>query len=115
MRMALEAFSALPVDADHKLLIIGDMLELGSESEVLHLELVPILNALSARQILLCGQHCQALAPLPGGEAAGVFHFSDVKALEAALPNHMMSQDSVLVKASHGIGLHALFSHLTRG
>lgn len=115
MRMALEAFSALPVNVDHKLLIIGDMLELGSESEVLHLELIPILAALSARQILLCGQHCQALAPLLGGEAAGVFHFSDVKALEAALPGHLMSQDRVLVKASHGIGLHTLFPHLTRG
>ena len=115
MRMALEAFSALPVDANHKLLIIGDMLELGSESEALHLELVPILAALSARQTLLCGQHCEALAPLLGGEASGVFHFSDAKALEAALPDHLMSQDRVLVKASHGIGLHTLFSHLTRG
>lgn len=115
MRMALEAFSALPVDVEHKLLIIGDMLELGSESEALHLELVPILAALSARRILLCGQHCQALGPLLGGVAAGVFHFSDVKALEAALSDHLMSQDRVLVKASHGIGLHTLFSHLTRG
>ncbi|HEB06269.1 hypothetical protein LCGC14_0190930 [marine sediment metagenome] len=114
MRMALEAFSDLPVAGDHKLLIIGDMLELGSEADVLHQELAPILTALSARRILLCGQYCQALAPLLGGEEAGVFHFADVKALEAALPDHLMPQDSVLVKASHGIGLHSLFSHLPR-
>ncbi len=110
MRMALEAFAALPVQANQKLLILGDMLELGSETEALHLELLPILTALSARQILLCGQHCQALAPLLGGEAAGVLHFADVKALETALPGYLKPQDCVLVKASHGIGLHALFS-----
>lgn len=114
MRMALEAFSDLPVAGDHKLLIIGDMLELGSEADVLHQELAPILTAQSARRILLCGQYCQALAPLLGGEDAGVFHFADVNALEAALPTHLMPQDSVLVKASHGIGLHSLFSHLPR-
>ncbi|MBT2773558.1 UDP-N-acetylmuramoyl-tripeptide--D-alanyl-D-alanine ligase [Halomonas sp. ISL-60] len=110
MRMALEAFSALSVQANQKLLILGDMLELGSEAEALHLELVPILTALPVRQILLCGQNCQALAPLLGGEAAGVFHFADVKALETALPGHLKPQDCVLVKASHGIGLHTLFS-----
>ncbi|MDX5976778.1 UDP-N-acetylmuramoyl-tripeptide--D-alanyl-D-alanine ligase [Vreelandella alkaliphila] len=112
MRMALEAFSSLPVDANKKLLIIGDMLELGAESERFHQELAPILAAQSARSILLCGQHCQALLPLLGGEASGVFHFADVEALEAALPDHLVPQDSVLVKASHGIGLHALFSQL---
>ncbi|NDL71053.1 UDP-N-acetylmuramoyl-tripeptide--D-alanyl-D-alanine ligase [Vreelandella alkaliphila] len=112
MRMALEAFSSLPVEADKKLLIIGDMLELGSAAEALHQELVPILATLSARKILLCGQHCQALAPLLGGEACGVFHFADVNALESALPDHLMPQDSVLAKASHGTGLHTLFSQL---
>lgn len=112
MRMALEAFSSLTVDASKKLVIIGDMLELGAETERLHQELAPLLASLSARELLLCGQHCQVLAPLLGGEAAGVFHFADVKALEAALPHHLMPHDSVLVKASHGIGLHALFPPL---
>lgn len=109
MRMALEAFSSLPVEADKKLLIIGDMLELGEKAAVLHQELVPVLSALSTRRILLCGQHCQALMPLLGGEDAGIFYFADVKALKTALSEHLKPQDSVLVKASHGIGLHALF------
>lgn len=115
MRMALEAFSSLSVDANQKLLIIGDMLELGSDAEKLHLELVPILAMLSVRKILLCGQHCQVVAAQLGGEGAGVFHFANVQALESALPDHLMSQDQVLVKASNGTGLHTLFSQQSYG
>lgn len=109
MRMALETFAALPIEADKKLLIIGDMLELGSDSDRLHQELAPIIASLSARRILLCGQYCQGLAHQLGGERGGVYHFADVKALESALPDHLVAQDSVLIKASHGIGLHLLF------
>ncbi|RUR32025.1 UDP-N-acetylmuramoyl-tripeptide--D-alanyl-D-alanine ligase [Vreelandella andesensis] len=112
MRMALETFSTLPVAVDKKLLIIGDMLELGAESERLHQELAPILAAQSVRKILLCGQHCQTLASLLGGETSGVFHFADVKTLESALTDHLVPHDCVLVKASHSVGLHALFSQL---
>ncbi|PRY63599.1 UDP-N-acetylmuramoyl-tripeptide--D-alanyl-D-alanine ligase [Vreelandella songnenensis] len=110
MRMALESFSALSGEGNRKVLILGDMLELGHEADSLHQELVPILAAQSARRILLCGQHCQPLASLLGGEDAGVFHFENVKTLKAALRNHLLPQDCVLVKASHGIGLHGLFN-----
>lgn len=114
MRMALEAFSLLPVDANKKILIIGDMLELGADTERLHQELAPLLAAQAARKIMLCGPHCQELVPLLGGEASGVFHFKDVRTLESALSDHLMPHDNVLAKASNGSGLHALFSRMKK-
>ncbi|WP_081192198.1 UDP-N-acetylmuramoyl-tripeptide--D-alanyl-D-alanine ligase [Halomonas sp. BC1] len=110
MRMALEAFAALPVKGENKLLIIGDMLELGEEAEALHRELSPLIAALATRRVLLCGPLSQPLLAMLGGEDQGVFHYSDVKALKPELMQHLQPGDHVLVKASHGVGLASLFA-----
>lgn len=109
MRMALEAFAAHPAPARQKVVILGDMLELGERAEAHHLELLPLLSTLSVRSVLLCGAHCQTLATRLAEARAGVVHFADARLLKARLEAHLQSQDLVLVKASHGVGLHALF------
>ncbi|WP_144980163.1 UDP-N-acetylmuramoyl-tripeptide--D-alanyl-D-alanine ligase [Halomonas sp. C22] len=115
MRMALEAFAALPVKGESKLLIMGDMLELGEEAEVLHRELSPLIAALATRRVLLCGPLSQTLLATLGGEEEGVYHYSEVKALKADLVKHLQPGDHVLVKASHGVGLSSLFAPSNHG
>ncbi len=115
MRMALEAFAALPVKGENKLLIIGDMLELGEEAEALHRELSSLITALATRRVLLCGPLSQTLLATLGGEEKGVYHYLDAKALKADLMKHLQPSDHVLVKASHGVGLSSLFAPLHHG
>ncbi|MFC0269295.1 UDP-N-acetylmuramoyl-tripeptide--D-alanyl-D-alanine ligase [Kushneria aurantia] len=110
MRMALETYDAQPVDPSQKLVIVGDMLELGDAAEKFHIELAPLLESMSVRKVLLCGEHCRVLAQQLNGESASVFYFEDVKALSKSLIRYLKPHDSVLIKASHGVGLHALFS-----
>jgi UDP-N-acetylmuramyl pentapeptide synthase len=114
MGMALETFASLPVQADEKLVILGDMLELGEEADTLHLHLAPHISAVGARRVLLCGLLCQTLVPALGGEANGVFHYPDVKTLKESLMQHLRPGDNVLVKASHGVGLYSLFADSSR-
>lgn len=114
MGMALEAFATLPVQADEKIVILGDMLELGEESVQLHQRLVPHINAVGARRVLLCGPLCQTLVSLLGGLGRDVIHYPDVKALKEALIQHLQPGDNVLVKASHGVGLYSLFADTSR-
>jgi len=114
MGMALETFASLSAQADEKLVILGDMLELGEEADTLHLRLAPHISAVGARRVLLCGPLCQTLVPALGGEANGVFYYPNVVALKEALVKHLRPGDNVLVKASHGVGLYSLFADSSR-
>jgi UDP-N-acetylmuramyl pentapeptide synthase len=109
MRMALEAFQAVPVEGENKLLILGDMLELGNDEVALHRELFPLISALDKRCVLLCGPLFQALLPMLDDASCEAFHYPDAKTLKANLLRHLRPGDHVLVKASHGIGLSSLF------
>lgn len=109
MRMALEAFQAVPVEGKNKLLILGDMLELGNDEVALHRELFPLISALDKRCVLLCGPLFQALLPMLDDASCEAFHYPDAKTLKANLLRHLRPGDHVLVKASHGIGLSSLF------
>jgi len=53
MRLAIDSFSA--IKADHKIIIIGDMLELGEKSEEEHLKVLKMLQSDIAEKVLLLG------------------------------------------------------------
>lgn len=109
MRVALETFHELKVPVHQKVLIIGDMLELGHDSVGYHLELATMINQIEVRVVVLVGQQVKPLVDVLAPKFQQVLYFEDVEALTSHLDQIIVNNDSVLIKASHGIGLNKAF------
>lgn len=105
MHLALDSFSA--IHADHKLVILGDMLELGEKSDEEHLNL---LNSLSSHQIdnaFLIGPIFQKIC-----SKCGFKSFPDVNKLIEFLKKEPVKGKTILIKGSRGIGLEKIYDLL---
>lgn len=97
MREALKNFSALPETP--KAVILGDMFELGAESERLHGEIVRLLKESEYDRVFLCGSHFQQTA----GRMFTTFPTTD--ALLEALRKEPLKGYTILIKGSHSMRL----------
>jgi UDP-N-acetylmuramoyl-tripeptide--D-alanyl-D-alanine ligase len=93
--------------------VLGDMLELGAESERYHREAGVTAARLGFSPVLAVGEAARALAD---GAAAGtaVRWFADADAAAAALPEARPG-DVVLVKGSRGVGLERVVTAILEG
>ena len=111
MAEALRIVAALP-GGGRRLLLLGDMLELGEDSESYHRGLAPLVLAASPQAVFLAGQHMAALADelFQSGYDGVLLHEENPSALVKPLVNLLKAADPalVLIKSSHGVGLHAL-------
>ncbi|MBX2968586.1 MAG: UDP-N-acetylmuramoyl-tripeptide--D-alanyl-D-alanine ligase [Cyclobacteriaceae bacterium] len=90
--------------ADHKVLILGDMFELEEEAETEHRNIGKLIRDLGFTDVLLCGElMSSALKEFPRAK-----HFYKKEDLLEYLKQNPISQATVLVKASRGIGLEAV-------
>jgi UDP-N-acetylmuramoyl-tripeptide--D-alanyl-D-alanine ligase len=90
--------------ADHKVLILGDMFELEEEAEAEHRNMGKLIRDLGFTDVLLCGElMSSALKEFPRAK-----HFYKKEDLLEYLKQNPISQATVLVKASRGIGLEAV-------
>ncbi|WP_186474063.1 UDP-N-acetylmuramoyl-tripeptide--D-alanyl-D-alanine ligase [Psychrobacter sp. KCTC 72983] len=109
MRAALETFEQSQTPAQNRVLILGDMLELGSDSGKHHLELMPIIKKMNFRTVILVGKQSKVLSNKLNEANIKSYHFQDTKALTNQLPEFIRDNDHVFIKASNGIGLSQLF------
>ena len=96
MRAALENFGAMP--GAPKALILGDMRELGPESDRLHAEIVRLIDAGHYDRVYLCGEHFSAVG-------SGYRCFQSTEALLETLEREPLTGYHILIKGSRGIGL----------
>ena len=82
--------------------ILGDMLELGAESEALHFSVGRRAAEAGIDAVFACGERARAIfeGAKDGTEARW---FADKESLIAALPGLIQKGDAVLVKASHSM------------
>lgn len=109
MKASLETFEQLNIDSMNKVIIIGDMLELGGNSDQYHLDLIAIINKLSFRELILIGKQMSLLVDKLNDRGIHVHYFTDVDCLKTKLFKILNKNDHVLIKSSNGIGLHKLF------
>lgn len=116
MSAALRSMADLPVAPRHRVLVLGDMLELGADAQRYHLELADALRAVAPRHVVLCGPLMHQLYLALRGELS-VQWFEHAKALTQALAQApgqwFQSGDWVMVKSSGGTGLSQLCEWLT--
>jgi len=109
MRAALAAFRSLP-DKQRRCLILGDMLELGEESERYHVGLASSLATEVCDQIILVGPQMKVAAR----QLNNVLHFDSAGEAAEYAKGYLKSGDLVLVKASRGIGLEAVIDAIKK-
>lgn len=112
MAAALAMFKDVDIGANQKLAIIGDMLELGENSQQYHLDLVAQLQSMNVRELVLVGQMMRAVSESLKEKGVKVRYFAEVTLLLNDLDHLVQENDHILVKASNGIGLHSVFKPL---
>lgn len=108
MKAAIDNFRSMA--ADHKALMLGDMLELGQDSVNEHLAVLRDSSAMDADVYVVGGEFGKALDIFrnehdgTGGDAAArpIMHFDTSDALAEWLGAHPLSGCAVLVKGSRG-------------
>lgn len=98
MAAALENFNM--INADNKMLILGDMRELGEVSQAEHKRIVENLHKYGFTEVWLVGDEFAKAA-----QGSGFRLFPDVEAVNEALLKEPVSGRTVLIKGSNWIGL----------
>ena len=97
----------IAMDSISKIAVLGDMMELGAESESAHQEMAQL--ALSGvTQLLLVGP--QMSKTKINNQAA--YHFSDKEQLVEHLKKHPPNNSTILIKASRSMGLEEIVDYL---
>ena len=94
-----------------RLVVLGDMLELGENADQMHVSLAEKLNAKRFAQVYLIGPHMKALEKrlidedIYSKDAVHYYETGELKRLTDDLSTEVQADDSILLKASHGIHL----------
>ncbi|MFI5030942.1 MAG: UDP-N-acetylmuramoyl-tripeptide--D-alanyl-D-alanine ligase [Reyranellales bacterium] len=106
-----------PAPGGRRLLVMGDMRELGEHADMLHAGLADAVAASGASQVFLCGPHMKALwhqlaaaqkgvhrpdSAALAGEVAGALRAGDVIAIKGSLGSKMKAVVDAVVAASGG-------------
>jgi UDP-N-acetylmuramoyl-tripeptide--D-alanyl-D-alanine ligase len=106
MRAALESFARMP--APRKVVVLGDMFELGTYSQARHREVLDLAASLHLDQVLVCGQEFGQAR-----RADDQARFFATKAdLADWLAAHPLRECYLLLKGSRGMGLETLLPGL---
>ncbi len=103
MKAAISNFAAL--EANKKVVILGDMLELGAESQNEHLHILDMLKELSFKSVILVGKEFKKV-----NEKIKYPHFEDIDALKRWFEGENFGDTFFLIKGSRKVGLERLLS-----
>jgi UDP-N-acetylmuramoyl-tripeptide--D-alanyl-D-alanine ligase len=105
MNSALESFSG--IQTDNKILILGDMLELGEKSEEEHIKLLDAIQSRIFGKVFLVGPVFKKISVNPDFKA-----FYTVEELIDFLKHTPVKGKTILIKGSRGIGLEKAYDML---
>lgn len=94
--------------AEQKVVILGDMYELGDAAEAEHRALGELLASGSIRRVLFCGKLMQAAHQ----RCPQSTYFPDKAALEEHLQQHPITHSTVLIKGSRGMAMETVLNTL---
>jgi UDP-N-acetylmuramoyl-tripeptide--D-alanyl-D-alanine ligase len=96
-----------PAPGGRRLLVMGDMRELGEHADALHAGLADAVAASGASQVFLCGPHMKALWQKLGAGQKGV-HRPDSAALAGEVAVALRAGDVIAIKGSLGSKMKAV-------
>lgn len=104
------------LEASRRVVIVGDMLDLGGQTRTLHRECGRALAGKGLDMILAVGKHAVGLAEVAGATNARVVvrHFSNVQKLLLNLKKILRPDDAILVKGSRGMRMERVTESLRK-
>jgi len=108
MTLAINNF--YDIKANSKILIIGDMFELGNESEIEHQKIIELVNKLDFKNVFFVGNNFYKLAN--NTKTTNYIFFKDTSILIEHLKTNKLEQNYILLKASRGIMLEKIIEYL---
>ena len=114
MNAAMEVFASVAAPGGKKLLVLGDMLELGPYERGGH-EMVGLRAAQVASVLLTLGERAHLIAEAArraGMKKSSVLEFNEFDPLMDWLKSNLTKEDSVLIKGSHGLLMDRIASML---
>ncbi len=114
MKMALASMGNARSSAGRKVLILGDMLELGDEEVAHHQALLPQIEAVQPDCVLLCGPLMMALPALFAAKSAPFQYrwYPDANVLADEIGQWLADGDRLLIKGSNSINLNRVVERL---
>ncbi|MFA7116376.1 MAG: UDP-N-acetylmuramoyl-tripeptide--D-alanyl-D-alanine ligase [Bacteroidales bacterium] len=98
---------------DNKIVILGDMLELGHDSEIEHKKVILKLEMMNLEAVYLVGAEFEAVRGDNVSKNSNNIHYlSDVKALTKLIANFPLKEKTILIKGSNGIHLTDIIKYL---
>lgn len=110
------ALDTLNLAIGRKVAILGDMFELGSDSDKMHAEIGEYASTLPIDLLVTVGDNCRHMyeAAVKGGIESKTLYFENLDSLLKELDNIVKDGDNVLVKASHGMEFTKVIEALTK-
>lgn len=105
MNVALENFRSL--SANNKVVILGDMLELGEYSEEEHQKVIEMIETMNLAQAILIGPVFKSVC-----KSSSIQLFNNSDEAKVWLLNHKISESLILLKGSRGIKLEKVLETL---
>lgn len=93
-----------------KILVLGDMKELGDQSMQIHEKILPAIDKYKIDKVFLCGENMQHIFDLTDSNKKGYWSETAKDLLEPILEN-LTKNDVISIKGSHSMNL----NHLARG
>ena len=107
MKNSIESFAMM--SSKNKLIIVGDMFELGKESEIEHFKIIKQIEKLDIETFFIGGNFNLHAHKMNHSK----FHFFKSKELLIQHLENLSIKDSlILLKASRGIGLETIIEYL---
>lgn len=109
------ALDTLNLAKGRKVAILGDMFELGEESDAMHAEVGKYAASIGIDKLICVGENCKHMykaAMDEGGNSMGIGYYSDLDSLLKNLSLEVKPADNILVKSSHGMGFAKLIEAL---
>ncbi len=116
VRMALQTVGNLK-SANHKIALLGDMLELGTTSNRLHREIGELIPEMNFDYLLTIGESAKEIgagAVKKGMRKERVLHFDTLQEATLFLSEHVCVNDVVLVKGSRRMRLETVVESLLK-
>lgn len=114
-KLVINAFSNAPTNGK-RILVIGDMLQLGANSKEMHESLADVINPKKIESVYFCGEEVKYLATKLAAKfeenQLHLYKTTDKDALVKALQKEVNVNDLLLLKGSHGIHLESVLEQL---
>ncbi|SFF44765.1 UDP-N-acetylmuramoyl-tripeptide--D-alanyl-D-alanine ligase [Thermoflexibacter ruber] len=110
MKAALENFAQMP--AQNKVVILGDMFELGSFSEDKHKEIIDLVADMNFPKAFFCGKEFHKVGISLAKNFPQLYFFENKDDLQKYLQENQLKNSYLLVKGSRGMGLESLLESI---